>query len=145
MKKLKQEAGLCKAALLAGVQYTEGRKAVEFELTDSARRRFGIGSRPGMRINCLTDIRCWNRHRAASRSRVAVTGLSGSERSRAAATGQSGSIRPHSVAPGLEAPRSVSKRALACCRLQIDLNSVQHHSPAAAKSLHSHLLWHLMP
>ena len=47
--------------------------------------RLGIGSRPGMRINCLTDIRCWNKHRAASRSRFALTGLSGSERSRAAA------------------------------------------------------------
>jgi hypothetical protein len=38
-----------------------------------------------MRINCLTDIRCWNKHRAASRSRFALTGLPGSERSRAAA------------------------------------------------------------
>src|ERR1700680_2792992 len=36
MKKLKHEAELFKAALLAGVQYAEGRKAVEFELTDSA-------------------------------------------------------------------------------------------------------------
>jgi hypothetical protein len=36
MKKLKHEAELFKAALLAGVQYAEGRKAVEFESTDSA-------------------------------------------------------------------------------------------------------------
>jgi hypothetical protein len=36
MKKLKHEAELFKAALLAGVQYAESRKAVEFELTDSA-------------------------------------------------------------------------------------------------------------
>jgi hypothetical protein len=37
MKKLKHEAELFKAALLAGVAYAEGRKAVEFESTDSAR------------------------------------------------------------------------------------------------------------
>ena len=37
MKKLKHEAELYKAALLAGVQYAEGRKVVEFERTDSAR------------------------------------------------------------------------------------------------------------
>jgi Domain of unknown function (DUF5062) len=36
MKKFKHEAELFKAALLAGVQYAEGRKAVEFESTDSA-------------------------------------------------------------------------------------------------------------
>jgi hypothetical protein len=36
MKKLKHEAELFKAALLAGVKYAEGRKAVEFEPTDSA-------------------------------------------------------------------------------------------------------------
>ncbi|MGH8230321.1 MAG: DUF5062 family protein [Steroidobacteraceae bacterium] len=36
MKKLKHEAELFKAALLAGVQYAEGRKAVKFEATDSA-------------------------------------------------------------------------------------------------------------
>lgn len=36
MKKLRHEAELFKAALLAGVQYAEGRKAVEFEATDSA-------------------------------------------------------------------------------------------------------------
>ncbi len=36
MKKLKHEAELFKAALLAGVQYAEGRGAVEFEATDSA-------------------------------------------------------------------------------------------------------------
>jgi len=36
MKKLKHEAELFKAALLAGVRYAEGRKAVEFEATDSA-------------------------------------------------------------------------------------------------------------
>ena len=36
MKKLKHEAELYKAALLAGVAYAEGRKAVEFEATDSA-------------------------------------------------------------------------------------------------------------
>jgi hypothetical protein len=36
MKKLKHEAELFKAALLAGIQYAEGRKAVEFESTDSA-------------------------------------------------------------------------------------------------------------
>ena len=36
MKKLKNEAELFKAALLAGVAYAEGRKAVEFEPTDSA-------------------------------------------------------------------------------------------------------------
>jgi Domain of unknown function (DUF5062) len=36
MKKMKHEAELFKAALLAGVQYAEGRKAVEFESTDSA-------------------------------------------------------------------------------------------------------------
>jgi|SRR5580700_923825 hypothetical protein len=36
VKKLKHEAELFKAALLAGVQYAQGRKAVEFEATDSA-------------------------------------------------------------------------------------------------------------
>ena len=36
VKKLKHEAELFKAALLAGIQYAEGRKAVEFEATDSA-------------------------------------------------------------------------------------------------------------
>ena len=36
MKKRKHEAELFKAALLAGIQYAEGRKAVEFESTDSA-------------------------------------------------------------------------------------------------------------
>ena len=36
MKKLKHEHELFKAALLAGVQYAEGRGAVEFEATDSA-------------------------------------------------------------------------------------------------------------
>ena len=36
MKKLKHEAELFKGALLAGVKYAEGRKAVEFEPTDSA-------------------------------------------------------------------------------------------------------------
>jgi hypothetical protein len=36
MKKFKHEAELFKAALLAGVEYAEGRKAVEFEPTDSA-------------------------------------------------------------------------------------------------------------
>lgn len=36
MKKLRHEAELFKAALLAGVRYAEGRGAVEFEPTDSA-------------------------------------------------------------------------------------------------------------
>lgn len=36
MKKFKHEAELFKAALLAGVRYAEGRKAAEFEATDSA-------------------------------------------------------------------------------------------------------------
>lgn len=36
MKKLKHEAELFKAALAAGVRYAEGRKAVEFEPSDSA-------------------------------------------------------------------------------------------------------------
>jgi len=36
MTKFKHEAELFKAALLAGVAYAEGRKAVEFEPTDSA-------------------------------------------------------------------------------------------------------------
>jgi hypothetical protein len=36
MKKLKNEAGLFKAALLEGMKYAEGRGAVEFEPTDSA-------------------------------------------------------------------------------------------------------------
>ena len=36
MKKFKHEAELFKAALIAGVQYAESRKAVEFEPTDSA-------------------------------------------------------------------------------------------------------------
>jgi hypothetical protein len=36
MKKLKHEAELFKAALLAGIEYAEGRKAVEFEPSDSA-------------------------------------------------------------------------------------------------------------
>ena len=36
MKKFKHEAELFKAALIAGVQYAENRKAVEFEPTDSA-------------------------------------------------------------------------------------------------------------
>jgi Domain of unknown function (DUF5062) len=36
VKKLKHEAELFKAALRAGIEYAEGRKAVEFESTDSA-------------------------------------------------------------------------------------------------------------
>jgi Domain of unknown function (DUF5062) len=36
VRKFKHEAELFKAALLAGVEYAEGRKAVEFEPTDSA-------------------------------------------------------------------------------------------------------------
>jgi len=36
LSKLKHEAELFKAALLAGVRYAEGRKAVEFDATDSA-------------------------------------------------------------------------------------------------------------
>jgi hypothetical protein len=36
VKKFKHEAELFKAALIAGVEYAEGRKAVEFEATDSA-------------------------------------------------------------------------------------------------------------
>jgi hypothetical protein len=36
VKKLKHEAELFKAALAAGIAYAEGRKAVEFEATDSA-------------------------------------------------------------------------------------------------------------
>jgi hypothetical protein len=36
LKKLKHEAELFKAALFADVQYEDGRKAVEFESTDSA-------------------------------------------------------------------------------------------------------------
>jgi hypothetical protein len=36
LKKLKHEGELFKAALLAGVQYAEQRKAAEFEATDSA-------------------------------------------------------------------------------------------------------------
>jgi|SRR6185312_5219743 hypothetical protein len=39
VKKLKHEAELFKAALLAGVEYAEGRKAVEFEATDSASQK----------------------------------------------------------------------------------------------------------
>jgi hypothetical protein len=39
MKKFKHEAELFKAALLAGVAYAEGRKAVEFESTDSASQK----------------------------------------------------------------------------------------------------------
>lgn len=36
MKKFRHEAELFKAALIAGVEYAERRKAVEFESTDSA-------------------------------------------------------------------------------------------------------------
>jgi hypothetical protein len=36
MKKFKHEAELFKAALIAAIEYAEGRKAVEFESTDSA-------------------------------------------------------------------------------------------------------------
>jgi hypothetical protein len=36
LKKLKHESELFKAALSAGIQYAEGRGAVEFEATDSA-------------------------------------------------------------------------------------------------------------
>lgn len=39
MKKLKHEAELFKGALVAGVKYAEGRKAVEFEPTDSASQK----------------------------------------------------------------------------------------------------------
>jgi len=39
MKKLKHEHELFKAALLAGVKYAEGRKAVEFEPSDSASQK----------------------------------------------------------------------------------------------------------
>lgn len=38
-RKLKHEAELFKAALIAGVAYAEGRKAVEFEATDSASQK----------------------------------------------------------------------------------------------------------
>jgi hypothetical protein len=92
MKKLKHGAELFKAALLAGVQYAQGRKAVEFEATDSASDKAlyvhrllvhdkvispnagrasrredgsGVGSQPGTRISCLRDIRCWNSPHAA--------------------------------------------------------------------------------
>lgn len=39
MKKLKHEADLVKAAILAGVEYGEKRGAVEFEPTDSAKEK----------------------------------------------------------------------------------------------------------
>lgn len=39
MKKLKNESELFKAALLAAMQYAEGRGAVEFEATDSASQK----------------------------------------------------------------------------------------------------------
>lgn len=39
MKKLKNEAELVKAAILAGVKYGEDRGAVEFEPTDSANEK----------------------------------------------------------------------------------------------------------
>lgn len=39
MKQLKHEAELFKAALRAGVEYAEARKAAEFEPTDSAREK----------------------------------------------------------------------------------------------------------
>lgn len=39
MKKLKHEHELFKAALIAGVTYAEGRKAVEFEPNDSASQK----------------------------------------------------------------------------------------------------------
>jgi hypothetical protein len=39
MKKLKHEAELFKAALLAAVAYAEGRGAVEFEATDSSSQK----------------------------------------------------------------------------------------------------------
>jgi hypothetical protein len=39
MKKLKHEAELFKAALLAAMKYAEGRGAVEFEATDSASQK----------------------------------------------------------------------------------------------------------
>jgi len=39
MKKLKHEAELVKAAILAGVKYGEERGAVEFEPTDSAKEK----------------------------------------------------------------------------------------------------------
>ena len=39
MKKLKNEAELVKAAILAGVKYGEERGAVEFEPTDSAKEK----------------------------------------------------------------------------------------------------------
>jgi len=39
MKKLKNESALFKEALLAGMKYAEGRKAAEFEPTDSVSER----------------------------------------------------------------------------------------------------------
>jgi hypothetical protein len=39
MKKLKHEAELFRAALLAGMKYAEGRKAAEFETGDSVSER----------------------------------------------------------------------------------------------------------
>ena len=39
MKKIKNEAELVKAAILAGVEYGESRGAVEFEPTDSAKEK----------------------------------------------------------------------------------------------------------
>ena len=87
MKKLKHEAELFKAALLAGVEYAQSRKAVEFESTDSASDKAlfiyrllvhdkVIAPMPedqvsektvrhrlarGMRTNCPMDIRCCHR------------------------------------------------------------------------------------
>ena len=83
-----------KAALLAGVKYAEGRKAVEFESTDSANDKAlyiyrllvhdkVISPMPEDQVSGKTvrhrlaawyahqlpqDIRCWNNHRTKSRN-----------------------------------------------------------------------------
>jgi hypothetical protein len=90
MKKLKHEAALFKAALLAGVKSAEGRKAVEFEPTDSAShaanpavacihpllapRRLGSGNWPSPRPGCRLSSRqsCANSMTSSRRSPLSM-------------------------------------------------------------------------
>lgn len=73
MKKFKHEAELFKAALTAGVELFRPCLKIKSE-----RRRFDIGWRLGMRINCRTGMRCSTRtarrHEAGSSERMRTCG-----------------------------------------------------------------------
>ena len=73
MKKFKHEAELFKAALLAGVAYAEGRKAVEFESTDSASSKALYVYRLLVHdMDCPRDIPSWSSLPAVLRPPIGV-------------------------------------------------------------------------